>query len=81
MSASDLFKWFEGKGHLRYKKDEEGDGCVFWLKRLLTDMKKDNWFDLDSEPAKSNFKKLDSFKKGTKFGDNCYIKYGIGTFY
>lgn len=60
---------------------DEGEGCVFYVKRLLTDMKDDGWFESDSEPIKKNFDTLNSLKKGTEIGADCFIEYGIGTFY
>lgn len=44
-------------------------------------MKNDNWFDLDSNTIKKSFDTLDSYKKGTNIGADCYIEYGIGTFF
>lgn len=81
ITARRLFKWFEDKGHLRYKPAADGYGCFFHAKRLLTDMKNDGWFDSDSKTNEKNFATIDSYKKGTRIGVDCHIEYAIGTFY
>lgn len=81
MCARKLFEWFDKKGHLRCKMDKNGFGCLFYAQKLLKDMKKDNWFDLKSESIKKSFDKVGSLKKGTEIGPDCYVSYGIATFY
>lgn len=80
MSAKELFEWFDKKGLLKYKLDKGGQGCFYYVKRLLTEMKKDSWFDSNSNTIKKNFETIDSYKKDTPIGTECKITYGIGTF-
>lgn len=81
MSAKELFEWFDKKGYLRCKMDEDGFGCVFYAQKLLKDMKKDNWFESNSESIKKDLATVGSLKKGTEIGPECYVTYGIGAFY
>lgn len=76
-----LFNWFEQKGRLRYKPAEDGNGCVFFSKTLLKDMKDAGWFDLDDKSVKKELTKVESFKKGTTIGKDYFIEYGVGSFY
>lgn len=80
ISLKEYFRKHEEKGRLRFKPDEEGNGCVVYVKAILSDMQKRNWFE-DSDLVKKNFETINSFKKNTKIGKDYYIPYGIGTFF
>lgn len=75
-----LFEWIEKNGRHRFMYDADGNGCFYFVKTLLTDMKEEKWFE-DSELVKKNFNTINSYKKGTIIDGDCYIPFGIGTFY
>lgn len=81
MRARELFEWLDNKGYLRCKVDRKGFGDAFYTQKLLKDMKKDNWFDSQSESIKKDLATVGSLKNGTEIGPDGYVIYGIATFY